>query len=312
MVTLETEPVPSTSATPAEPKKDLPWMKCVAGCVVDENLEVISLRCFHSICSEGCVLKLKRQSQKHGEEEKLFCGQCGLHIEEGDLQRKLTPSKVFISKPDASIKCEHCVLNTNAVAYCPDCPACLCEECKRMHPLTRVTQHHKVQDSLEGYKPKEQPDKKCDLHGGAAKIFYCYSCNEKICARCKPNHERHVVINMVNAQEKLKTTAESASALHERSCGAAKDIEHKLDELKSSWSSIIGEINDEFAMLLISLMGRQDRIKFEAKRKFLKKLADIQTTSYSVAKVKSHSGNIVKVIDEIVNNRDELAAANFL
>jgi len=51
------------SLVDAEPGDDLPFMKCIGGCKIDGDKEVVNLVCFHSICSEECLTTLKENSQ---------------------------------------------------------------------------------------------------------------------------------------------------------------------------------------------------------------------------------------------------------
>ncbi|ODM99359.1 hypothetical protein Ocin01_07325 [Orchesella cincta] len=116
-------------------KDEIPWLKCIGGCTVDENKEVISLTCLHSVCSNKCVSKLKKYRLPDKKDESHCCPICELEVAPEDLQRRVVPSQVFIKKTDHTdivLVCENCVLDLPAVAYCVDCPACLCQQCKKV------------------------------------------------------------------------------------------------------------------------------------------------------------------------------------
>ncbi|ODM99358.1 hypothetical protein Ocin01_07326, partial [Orchesella cincta] len=60
------------------------------------------------------------------------------------------------------------------------------------------------------------------------------------------------------------------------------------------------------------LLKRQDELKKEAKRRFLKKCADIKCITKQIRGTLAYSHAILKVRNEIASNCDEIAAVNFL
>ncbi|CAL8104703.1 unnamed protein product [Orchesella dallaii] len=299
---------------------DLPWTKCVEGCYIDENKEVISLTCLHAICSEECLAKMKAHSRGIDGSEDLYCGICQAFIAPDDLKHRIVPSEMLGKKSsieDIVVPCENCVLDLPAIAYCGDCSLCLCEQCKRMHTLARSTHLHQIKDCLEEQKQKQvvnlrQSTTKCLNHGDRIKTHYCSVCAENICENCIEEHAGHKIFRMQDVMDEMNAGIETSRKLVEKFGRAKQDVAKKHDDLLSDWKAVNENINNKSYSLVKSFLSRINDLKIDGKRQFHKKKAGLNVKHKGIEYATTMTDSIMKACEEIVSNRDERAVINFV
>ncbi|CAL8078590.1 unnamed protein product [Orchesella dallaii] len=299
---------------------DLPWTKCVEGCYIDENKEVISLTCLHAICSEECLAKMKAHSRGIDGSEDLYCRICQAFIAPEDLKHRIVPSEMLGKKSsieDIVVNCENCVLDLPAIAYCGDCSLCLCEQCKRMHTRARSTHLHQIKDCLEEQKQKQvvnlrRSTTKCLNHGDRIKTHYCSVCAENICEKCIEEHAGHKIFRMQDVMDEMNAGIETSRKLVEKFGRAKQDVAKKHDELLSDWKVVNENIHNKSYSLVKSFLSRINDLKIDGKRQFHKKKAGLNVKHKGIEYATTMTDSIMKACEEIVSNRDERAVINFV
>ncbi|CAL8122709.1 unnamed protein product [Orchesella dallaii] len=301
---------------------DLPWTKCVEGCNIDENKEVISLTCLHTICSDECLAKMKAHSRGIDDGEVLYCGICQASIAPEDLEHRIVPSVMFGKKSsidieDIVVTCENCVLDLPAIAYCVDCSLCLCEQCKLMHTRARSTHLHQIKDCLEEQKQKQvvnlrRSTQKCLNHGDRIKTHYCFVCAENICEICIEEHAGHKIFRMQDVLDEMNACIETSRKLVEKFGRAKQDVAKKHDELLSDWKAVNENIHNKSYLLVKSFLKRMNELKFDGKRQFIKKKAGLNVKYKGIEYATTMTNSIMKACEEIVSNRNERSVINFV
>ncbi|CAL8137388.1 unnamed protein product, partial [Orchesella dallaii] len=292
------------------------------GCNIDENKEVISLTCLHTICSDECLAKMKAHSRGIDDGEVLYCGICQASIAPEDLEHRIVPSVMFGKKSsidieDIVVTCENCVLDLPAIAYCVDCSLCLCEQCKLMHTRARSTHLHQIKDCLEEQKQKQVVDlrrstQKCLNHGDRIKTHYCFVCAENICEICIEEHAGHKIFRMQDVMDEMNACIETSGKLVEKFGRAKQDVAKKHDELQSDWKAVNETINNRSNLLVKSFLNRMNELKFDGKRQFIKKKADLNVKYKGIEYATKMTNSIMKACEEIVSNRNERSVINFV
>ncbi|CAL8129514.1 unnamed protein product [Orchesella dallaii] len=301
---------------------DLPWTKCVEGCNIDENKEVIPLTCLHTVCSEECLAKMKAHSRWIDDSEDIYCGICRASTAPEDLEHRIVPSVMFgkkssIDMEEIVVTCENCVLDLPAIAYCVVCSLCLCEQCKLMHTRARSTHLHQIKDSLEEQKRKQivnlrQSAQKCPNHGDRIKTHYCFVCVENLCENCIEEHAGHKIFRMQDVMDEINARIETSRKLLEDFGRAKQDLAKKHDVLLSYWKEVNENIPDKSYLVVKYFLSRMNELELDGKEQFHKKKGGLNVKYKRIEYATKMTNSIMKACEEIVSNRNERAAINFV
>ncbi len=125
-------------------------------------------------------------------------------------------------------KCNKCNKNQKEIKgellYCSQCNEFLCKLC---HLNNHEDEHDIVQF--------KRFDSLCKKHSNLF-CFYCIQCQRNLCIYCKPNHEKHDLIDLSN----FNYSDESKKILEEE----MKNLENKLNNLDIIKQKIISKINE--------------------------------------------------------------------
>ena len=177
---------------------------------------------------------------------------------------------------------EHHDERQKAVAYCPQCPGAICEECARFHRAKRAFKSHSPLPLDRAIREGSMIRKEtftCMKHREKQKL-YCTECETLICLLCHSvgDHKSHSVL-LVNDEigEKNRSTLKSCMASAERSIdkvtralgqveGSVAHLHQKLENAKAE----IAEVIEHFIAILrdcqATLVGEVDQVEERACR----------------------------------------------
>ena len=145
-------------------------------------------------------------------------------------------------------KCDLCVKENKAVAFCRNCNGRLCEKCRESHQEQKATVSHNLVPLEDLSSSSSSGDEaplvthytwKCDLHGDIADplrevVLYCKTCQKMICRECSfvqphGNHDKFEAKKIIDEPEyKPRIT------------------QHEMDveRVEHQFSTFIGEMKD--------------------------------------------------------------------
>ena len=169
-----------------------------------------------------------------------------------------------------------------AVAYCPQCPGAICEECVRFHKSKKALKSHSPLPLDRALREGSMTAKEtftCLKHREKQKL-YCTECETLICFLCHSvgDHKSHSVL-LVDDEigEKNRSTLKSCIASAERSIDK---VTRALDQVERSATHLhqksenakaeIAELIDHFTAILrdcqAALVGEVDQVEERAER----------------------------------------------
>ena len=250
------------------------------------------LPCLHYYCKQ-CLFNL---ASKAGEGKPFSCPEC--HQEttlpaDGEKELKTAFSvnrlksmyekhKRIISKQVTCEICKNC--EADGVAFCQQCDKFACQSCVQMHSVQmglfeghEVVPIEKLQDiSAKTFQPKNQPVKKCLVHGDQLKLF-CFDCKKLICRDCsiKDHKEHSIEFNSIVAQQKKTELLESVRSIQQAKeffCLALKEIGSTQEDIEAQKESVIRNIETYFKELAQILETRKLELVQEAQENTRKRL----------------------------------------
>ena len=193
-------------------------------------------------------------------------------------------------------KCDVCVKEDKAAAFCSTCNKLLCEKCRESHSSQKATHTHKVVflEDLSSSSAENAPlvthyTWRCEEHqeqgekdGEAPKVtFYCKDCEEMMCYECSivvphGNHEKFKAVSVVEEHKKdIKKGEQKVEEVQKEFThfiGEMKELQRSLGELhrsaKEQIDNRLKEIHDQLEKEKKMLVGKVERI-FEAKNRRL-------------------------------------------
>ena len=254
------------------------------------------LSCLHCYCKH-CLFNL---ASKAGEGKPFSCPEC--HQEttlpaNGEEQLKTAFSvnrlksmyekhKRIISKQVTCEICKNC--EADGVAFCQQCDKFACQSCVHMHSVHvglfeghEVVPIEKLQDiiSAKTFQPKNQPVKKCLVHGDQLKL-YCFDCKKLICRDCtiKDHKEHSVEFTSIVAQQKKAGLLESVGSIQQAKeffCLALKETGSTQEDIEAQKESVIRNVEAYFKELAQILETRKLELVQEAKEYTRKRLESL-------------------------------------
>ena len=164
-----------------------------------------------------------------------------------------------------------------AVAYCPQCPGAICEECVQVHRSKKIYKSHTTLPLSKAVSESSITRKVafvCEKHAEKQRL-YCTECETLICALCHSvgDHKSHSVLFIDDETgEKNKSTLKSCIASAERSIArvtkALDQVEGSIDVMQQQSDNAkveIGELIDHLVAILrtrqAALVGEVDQLK---------------------------------------------------
>ena len=183
----------------------------------------------------------------------------------------------------AKIKCDACKNSTKNDSYnnmfykCCQCKQLLCPLCKNKHDKSH---------------PIINYDDKCFICENHAEYYikYCDDCQTNICRLCEPEHKSHRLIYFVDIMHNKETIVESLNEL-EIKINKFKD---DIDNIKKIYDKLLNNLNLNYKIIK-KIVDQYDENDYK------KKNYQIITTMNDI---KSFSSNIIKDIDNIINNNN--------
>ena len=164
-----------------------------------------------------------------------------------------------------------------AVAYCPQCPGAICEECVQVHRSKKLYRSHTTMQLSKAVSEGSIVKKVafvCEKHAEKQRL-YCTECETLICVLCHSvgDHKLHSVLFIDDGiGKKNKSTLKSCIASAERSIAkVTKDldqVESNIDVMQQQSENAkveIGELIDHLIAVLharqAALVGEVDQLK---------------------------------------------------
>ncbi|XP_046561411.1 E3 ubiquitin-protein ligase TRIM9-like [Haliotis rubra] len=227
------------------------------------------LPCLHSVCQECLNL---------GTSDTLTCDICQetFDKEQTDFPTDVVAIKdIFLQTAEydgSAVLCTNKGDGNQAMSWCGECEALLCEHCQAGHEDMKITRSHKVVP-LENLKSSDGvPIPKtayCTEHVDHPLQLYDETCEQRICFKCRENHGVCKVNDITEAYQHLKETVldeekkglakkiETISAIREQIHTVVKLSETKEEEgkdfLKHTFSDLRNTLNQREEELLLEL-----------------------------------------------------------
>ena len=164
-----------------------------------------------------------------------------------------------------------------AVAYCPQCPGAICEECVQVHRSKKIYKSHTTLPLSKAVSESSITRKVafvCEKHAEKQRL-YCTECETLICVLCHSvgDHKSHSVLFIDDEiGEKNKSTLKTCIASAERSIDklarALNQVEGNIDVMQQQSENAkveIGELIDHLVAILrtrqAALVGEVDQLK---------------------------------------------------
>ena len=246
------------------------------------------LPCCHTFC-KSCLERILERSE---DKAKLVCPKCRTEhkVPENGPEGFLTDFTVTHDLESLQLKsrqesstCEQCDSIEQAVAYCSDCPAFLCDFCSQAHKRMKSYRNHKIV-SLDSGPLKSIPKSQapyCSKHPDEGLKLLCKTCQCLVCCSCiVATHQGHKMglidsetrkemetrlKSMVDeVQQKLNQLEENLEYIEE----VEKQAMNRPIELKSA-------INSTFDSLVATLESRRAELLKEADNTCNKDLKEV-------------------------------------
>lgn len=234
-------------------------------------------------------------------------------------------------------KCDSCVEEASAVAFCSDCNEYLCDICRAFHKSHRKTIHHKVTDISSGALATSGNDGplvahktwKCGAHPGVVDVplvevkLYCNEegCKVMICLECgivapHGNHQKFeadTIIDKEDYKPKIKTTEQKVKRVQDEFSTFISEMKDLQKRLKNHATAAKDEIQDQLQEIETELKKQKEELEatvdtiFEAKNKRLQdqidELQDIEATLKDSRK-RVNDALTMGIPSEILYNQD--------
>ncbi|XP_046584914.1 uncharacterized protein LOC124291891 isoform X2 [Haliotis rubra] len=185
----------------------------------------------------------------------------------------VTTRKLFIitAMENASVLlCTNRNDGNQALSWCQECDAYLCEHCQVSHEDMKATRNHdvtSVQDLAES-ESKCQTAGSCSLHKGHPLEHYDKDCNILICYKCSQNEHKHCNVCDLEAgiNEIKEDTGRSVGVLTgkideiDQLQQRVQEIDQALDETKMTLTDVV---QHSFAEMKTVLGQREQEVKFQ-------------------------------------------------
>jgi len=250
-------------------QKDLTCTVCL-----DHFKEPKVLPCCHTFC-KNC---LERILEKSKDTAKLVCPKCRTEhqVPENGPEGFLTDFTVTHDLESLQLKsrqesstCEQCDSTEQAVAYCSDCPAFLCDFCSQAHKRMKSYRNHKIV-SLDSGPLKsipKSPAPYCSKHPDEGLKLFCKTCQCLVCCVCiVATHQGHKMglidgetrkemetqlKGLVDeAQQKLNQLEENLQYIEEVEKKAVKRPMELKSAINSTFDSLVATLESRRAELL--------------------------------------------------------------
>ncbi|XP_067669224.1 E3 ubiquitin-protein ligase TRIM45-like [Haliotis asinina] len=255
------------------------------------------LSCLHSVC-ESClcsdredVVSCKLCQECFTKTDNNFPAYCHTCLSNPDpcfcctdcLKKKETETcfpkdhvtirKVFIitAKENASeLLCTNRNDGNQALSWCQECEAFLCEHCQVSHEDMKATRYHdvtSVQD-LANSESRSQAPGYCSLHKGHPLEHYDQDCYTLICYKCSQNEHKHCNVCDLEAgiHEIKEDTDRSIRVLTgkideiDQLQQCVQEIDQRLDETKMT---LIDSVQHSFSEMKTVLGQREEEVKLQ-------------------------------------------------
>ena len=156
-------------------------------------------------------------------------------------------------------KCQVCVDEELALAYCKHCKRRLCDECLTFHKRQRVTAKHDILMSSDAEQIRNLYN--CNEHAGKPLDFYCIDCDKPICDHCTKracsSHKFYVVSEVKEEIQKSQDKVKEKQSKFEQHAEIVKCV---IEKNQAALAQCQGEINRVVDTAIKRLQSRKDEI----------------------------------------------------
>lgn len=219
------------------------------------------------------------------------------------------------------VKCENCVRDELALAYCKNCSRLLCSDCLNSHKKQRDTLNHDVAESERAEEIRRLY--LCTEHRMQHKNFYCSDCNKPVCNYCiltSCKQHRYLIVNAVQEeiQEKLDQVRETEEAftrhvehigqVSQQNKAAFEQTKVEINEAVDNAIKVLERHRMEFLQQLEKVTKTNDEEVAVQEREVHDKLAEIKKSikdaeslqkSEKEAKIMSNRNDTLDTLDKV-------------
>ncbi|XP_072022067.1 tripartite motif-containing protein 3-like [Amphiura filiformis] len=196
----------------------------------DDERKAKCLSCLHTYC-KSCLQSIA------GKQSNVNCPKCRKLITFPGETVDSLPNNFLVENLkeyqdilNSSIACDSCV-SGQAVSFCHDCGASLCQKCVDVHSQLGILRHHKLSAMAELQKMKPIPimqkPQHCTKHPKQDVTMYCTEANCKVpvCATCGLlDHQGHKLIEL---SAEIATIIDDMHKATAKLNETKKELEHK-------------------------------------------------------------------------------------
>lgn len=161
--------------------------------------------------------------------------------------------------------CTSCSSGEEAISYCYDCDAYVCQACFNSHKNLKALKTHEVVSLDDIHKPEHRHSRRmqerCRVHRADNISAFCATCNEPICNTCGiTNHSDHKKQDLRNAMdEAVNALRELSSAVRTKkqpTTALSEMIDTRMNDINTLFTQREEDIKELFRTLESRLQNR--------------------------------------------------------
>ncbi|XP_053390611.1 uncharacterized protein LOC128553474 [Mercenaria mercenaria] len=202
--------------------------------------------------------------------------------------------------------CENCEKELGTVVtadgFCVECMEYLCSTCLRYHK--KYVPDHTLQDSAN--MPQDFCFEKCQIHKVELTKFYCKSCDQIACPKCKTEHHKECTVDHI-------PTLVGSTDIKSEVMKINLSIDQSLEQLATSRDNLnskLTEVHSNRANASASIKMQKDKLKCVLNKNFQLQLKDMDRRHDSF--LKDHEKRKADLLEKLDKEKEMLTHNHLL